>query len=213
MPADGGVVVACGDDEQLAALARAAGRTLVTYGFGEGCDARIVSFEPQGVGSDFVLALPDGRQLSAHVKQNPGRHNVLNAAGVIVLADARSAAEAAARAMAGFARVRRRFDLVGPLQDHRGGRLRAPSHRDRRHHRRGDALPPCTCCSSHARYSRVPVLFAGVLNTRFDVAGITVDDYAHHPTEIAATHRRGVAAGLPPRRPAAPLPGVSGKTF
>ena len=135
VPADGGVVVACGDDEELAALARAAGRTLVTYGFGEGCDARIVSYEPQGVGSDFVLALPDGRRLAAHVKQNPGRHNVLNAAGVIVLADALGMdAEAAARAMAGFAGVRRRFDLVG------------------------------------------------------EAAGITVvDDYAHHPTEIAAT--------------------------
>ncbi len=144
VPADGGVVVACGDDEQLAALARAAGRTLVTYGFCEGCDARIVSFEPHGVGSDFVLALPDGRQLSAHVKQNPGRHNVLNAAGVIVLADALGMdAEAAARAMAGFAGVRRRFDLVG------------------------------------------------------EAAGVTVvDDYAHHPTEIAATIDAAVAARL-----------------
>ena len=75
------------------------------------------------------------RDSAAHVKQNPGRHNVLNAAGVIVLADALGMdAEAAARAMAGFAGVRRRFDLVG------------------------------------------------------EAAGITVvDDYAHHPTEIAAT--------------------------
>lgn len=135
VPEDSGVIVACGDDAELVALARATGRKTITYGFGESCDARIVSYAPKGVGSNFVLLLPDGRELASHIKQNPGRHNALNAAGVITLIDALGLdAEAAARAMSEFAGVRRRFDLVG------------------------------------------------------EAAGVTVvDDYAHHPTEIAAT--------------------------
>ena len=135
VPEDGGVIVACGEDEALVRIARAAGRRLFTYGFGEGCDLRVTAYEPHGVGSDFTLALPDGSTVEAHVKQNPGRHNVLNAAGVIGLlwALGHDPAEAA-RALAEFAGVKRRFDLVG------------------------------------------------------EAAGITVvDDYAHHPTEIAAT--------------------------
>ncbi|MEF9876035.1 MAG: UDP-N-acetylmuramate--L-alanine ligase [Gordonibacter sp.] len=134
VPADG-VCVACAEDEALTTLARATGRTLLTYGFGEDCDIRILGWEPHGVGSEFRLRLPDGREIAAGLKQNPGEHNVLNAAGVIGLVDALGMdAVAAAAALVDFAGVRRRFDLVG------------------------------------------------------DVAGITVvDDYAHHPTEIAAT--------------------------
>lgn len=135
VPEDDGVVVACGEDEALVRVARASGKRLFTYGFDDGCDLRITACAPNGVGSDFTLALPDGTQVSAHIKQNPGRHNVLNAAGVIGLLWALGYDPAqAAAALAGFAGVKRRFDLVG------------------------------------------------------EAAGITVvDDYAHHPTEIAAT--------------------------
>lgn len=135
VPEDGGVVVACGEDEALVRLARGASRRLVTYGFHESCDARITSYEPQGVGSSFVLALPDGQSAQVRIKQNPGKHNVLNAAGVVALLWALGYdPQVAAAAFADFAGVKRRFDLVG------------------------------------------------------EVAGVTVvDDYAHHPTEIAAT--------------------------
>ena len=81
------------------------------------------------------MELPDGTAVEASVKQNPGRHNVLNAAGVIALLWALGVEpQRAANALSDFAGVRRRFDLVG------------------------------------------------------EVDGVTiVDDYAHHPTEIAAT--------------------------
>ena len=131
---DEGVAVACGDDAALASLARATGRRLVTYGFSEECDARVVEFSPCGVGSDFVLRLPDGEQVRASLRQNPGRHNALNASGVLTLLwalghDVREAA----RSLAGFAGVRRRFDLVGEaagvtvVDDY--------AHRDSGHHR------------------------------------------------------------------------------
>lgn len=115
---------------------------MYTYGFNEGCDVRITSYEPHGVGSRYTAVMPDGTQVEGTIKQNPGRHNVLNATGVITLLWALGFdAAKVAQALSCFAGVRRRFDLVG------------------------------------------------------EVGGVTVvDDYAHHPTEIAATI--SAAAGL-----------------
>ena len=135
IPANEGIAMVCGEDPALVELARKTGRTVKTYGFAEDNDVRILSYRPNGVGSEFSLQMPDGTVVESSVPQNPGRHNVLNAAGVIgLLAELGVPAGDSARAMADFRGVRRRFDLVG----------------------RAD--------------------------------GVTVvDDYAHHPTEIAAT--------------------------
>lgn len=133
-----GVVVVCGDDAALARLAHTASLApVITYGCGEGNDARVEDVEAVGVGSTFTLRLPDGRTVKGGIKQNPGVHNVLNGAAVLVLLDALGIdVERAAQALGEFAGVRRRFDLVG------------------------------------------------------EANGVTVvDDYAHHPTEIAATIR------------------------
>ena len=141
VPEDG-VIVACGDEPHVVEIARSEGRRMYTYGFNEGCDVRITSYEPHGIGSRYTAVMPDGTQVEGTIKQNPGRHNVLNATGVITLLWALGFdAAKAAQALSGFAGVRRRFDLVG------------------------------------------------------EVGGVTVvDDYAHHPTEIAATI--SAAAGL-----------------
>ena len=142
--AKGGVAVVCGEDENLVALAKATGTRVVTYGGSDTCDARLLSYEPNGVGSRFELRLPDGSVVKGSVKQNPGRHNALNAASVITLLwELGFDAQKAADALADFAGVKRRFDLVG------------------------------------------------------EAAGVTVvDDYAHHPTEIAATIKAASALGF-----------------
>ena len=141
VPEDG-VIVACGDEPHVVEIARSEGRRMYTYGFNEGCDVRITSYEPHGIGSRYTAIMPDGTQVEGAIKQNPGRHNVLNATGVVTLLWALGFdAAKVAQALSGFAGVRRRFDLVG------------------------------------------------------EVGGVTVvDDYAHHPTEIAATI--SAAAGL-----------------
>ena len=141
VPEDG-VIVACGEEPHVVEIARSEGRRMYTYGFSEGCDVRITSYEPHGIGSRYTAVMPDGTQVEGTIKQNPGRHNVLNATGVVTLLWALGCAAAkVAQALSGFAGVRRRFDLVG------------------------------------------------------EVGGVTVvDDYAHHPTEIAATI--SAAAGL-----------------
>ena len=141
VPEDG-VIVACGEEPHVVEIARSEGRRMYTYGFSEGCDARITSYEPHGIGSRYTAVMPDGTQVEGTIKQNPGRHNVLNATGVVTLLWALGFdAAKVAQALSGFAGVRRRFDLVG------------------------------------------------------EVGGVTVvDNYAHHPTEIAATI--SAAAGL-----------------
>ena len=141
VPEDG-VIVACGEEPHVVEIARSEGLRMYTYGFNQGCDVRITSYEPHGIGSRYAAVMPDGTQVEGTIKQNPGRHNVLNATGVITLLWALGFdAAKVAQALSGFAGVRRRFDLVG------------------------------------------------------EVGGVTVvDDYAHHPTEIAATI--SAAAGL-----------------
>ena len=135
VPSEDGLAVVCGDDARLLQLARATGRRVVSYGFSEGCDVRIASYEHQGVSSAYTVRMLDGTMVSGRIKQNPGAHNVANAAGVIALLSQLGFDPAqVADALGGFAGVKRRFDLVG------------------------------------------------------EAGGITiVDDYAHHPTEIAAT--------------------------
>ena len=132
---DSGVAVVCGDDGPLAELAHRTGRSVVTYGFDDQCDVRIVHTEAVGIGSSFTLEFPDGRTVDSAVLHNPGRHNILNGAAVLTLIDALGLdVDQAAKVLPEFTGVHRRFDEVG-----------------------------------HA-------------------GGVTVvDDYAHHPTEIAAT--------------------------
>ena len=142
--APGGPIVVCGEDELLVRVARSTGREFLTYGFGPDFDIRISDFVAHGIGSDFVLTLPSGKIVRSCVPQNPGRHNVLNAAGALGLIDALGLpVEQAAQAMSSFGGVKRRFDLVE------------------------------------------------------EVAGVTiVDDYAHHPTEIAATIKAAAQLGF-----------------
>lgn len=111
---DDGYAVVSGEDPHLVQIAKDTGKHVITFGFSDTCDTYITSWHPQGVGSTFTLRMPDGSSVEGSVKQNPGRHNVLNAAGVITLLQALGFdAQKAADVLTGFAGVRRRFDLVG----------------------------------------------------------------------------------------------------
>lgn len=134
VPEDG-LIVVCGEDTRLLELAKQTGRRVLTYGEGEGFDCAVASWEPKGVGSVYTLQLSDGTKVEGTVLQNPGRHNVLNAAAVLCLLwGIGEDVHLAAKQLSQFAGVKRRFDLVG------------------------------------------------------EAAGTTIiDDYAHHPTEVAAT--------------------------
>jgi UDP-N-acetylmuramate--alanine ligase len=109
----GGTVVVCADDARALTITRSSGARIVTYGCAEGADVRCTEFQAHGEGHSFKVTLPDGGSCKASVAV-PGTHNVLNATASLAVAyalglDVRSAADA----LAGFAGVKRRFDLIG----------------------------------------------------------------------------------------------------
>ena len=112
---EGGAVIVCGEDPRLVELARSTGRSVFTYGEGEGfdvvCTPRASSHT---FGTDFTVALPDGAVRSVSIKNNPGRHNMLNATAALVAAYVLGLdTQEAATALSTFEGARRRFSHVG----------------------------------------------------------------------------------------------------
>lgn len=117
VPEDGNVIV-CADDRALVDLSKGVNGKVLTYGFADDADYKIESYEHDGIASAFSLRLPDGRLIDASIKQNPGKHNVQNAASVLAMVDALGLdVQAAAASLSEFTGVRRRFDLVGSAND------------------------------------------------------------------------------------------------
>ena len=111
---DDGAVVACGEDPELASLARSTGRRVLTYGFAADCDIVVGNYRTKGVASLFDVTFPDGRVASCTLPKKPSRHNTINASGVLGVPYALGEdVEAAAAGLERYSGVRRRFDLVG----------------------------------------------------------------------------------------------------
>jgi UDP-N-acetylmuramate--alanine ligase len=111
--ASDGAVVVCADDARAVAVARSSSARIVTYGCADSADVRCTELQPLGKGHLFVVTLPDGSSCRASVDV-PGTHNVLNATASLAVAYALGLdVPAAARALAGFGGVKRRFDPVG----------------------------------------------------------------------------------------------------
>ena len=110
-----GTVVACGEDPHLVELARATGRRVLTYGFDAGNDAVCTAAPAKHtIGSTFTVTLPDASEHEVSIKNNPGRHNILNATAALTAAYALGLdTTAAATALSTFEGVRRRFTHVG----------------------------------------------------------------------------------------------------
>lgn len=129
-----GAVICCIDDSQVRAILPRIERRILKYGFGEQADFRARVEKSSGDGTTFTL-LAGGESRGELFLRLPGRHNVLNALAVCVLADELGIKiDSVKRAFESFQGVSRRFEFKGEA----GG-----------------------------------VLF--------------IDDYGHHPTEIAAT--------------------------
>ncbi|NKZ09040.1 UDP-N-acetylmuramate--L-alanine ligase [Actinomadura latina] len=108
----GGTLVAGADDPvamELAGLARARGLTVRTYGEAEGADLRVTGFTPRGLGSRFEIEGAGEVVLAV-----PGRHNALNAAAVVAVAEALGVDGASVRAgLAAFGGAMRRLERKG----------------------------------------------------------------------------------------------------
>ena len=133
-----GLAVRCIDDEEVAALAEATPRHVVTYGFHADADVRADDVRQQGARMHFTLCLPDGSRTACTLAL-PGRHNVQNALAAAAVGWQLGVDNAAiARALEQFAGIGRRFNQL----------------------------------------ARLPLAGGG------DV--VLVDDYGHHPKELAA---------------------------
>ncbi len=111
LPGPGGHVVVCGEDADLAELAKGSGTPFSTYG-------RDVSFDYVATEDEdprvVHVATPSGERVTVEVRSNPGVHNLLNATAAIAVADVLGLDVAcAAEALSAFKGVKRRFTPVG----------------------------------------------------------------------------------------------------
>src|SRR5690606_14271404 len=146
-----GLAVLCVDDPEVAELAAATPRHVISYCFAEGADVRAEDVTRQGARMHFTLCLPDGSRTPCTLAL-PGRHNVQNAlAAATVRWQLGVPNDAIARALEQFAGIGRRFNQLATLPLAEGGEV------------------------------------------------VLVDDYGHHPKELAAVFE-AARGGWPERR-------------
>ena len=109
-----GALVCCSDDSGLRGiLPRFAGKRVITYGIGHGAGYTAQNIEFVNGTASFD-AVQNGSPLGRIRLSIPGMHNVVNALGALATALSMDVPfTAAADALAGFAGVRRRFEVVG----------------------------------------------------------------------------------------------------
>ncbi len=138
VPPDGTVVINA-DDPRVVAVAREARAPVVRVSLDSpdaDFSARDLSF---GAGGTAFTLLEAGLPTAKLAMGLTGRHNVRNALGAIALArGAGLSTSEIARALPRFSGVKRRLEIEGREERHRGrGRLRASPHRRREHARSG----------------------------------------------------------------------------
>ncbi|EPR35129.1 UDP-N-acetylmuramate--L-alanine ligase [Alkalidesulfovibrio alkalitolerans DSM 16529] len=107
-----GLNVVCGDDPGVRRLLPRVRRRVLTYGFGKdnAIRAQVVQSGLRGIFRVFV----HGEHWADVTLNQPGRHNILNALGVIGVAiEAGLPKEKVVEALAGFGGVGRRFEIKG----------------------------------------------------------------------------------------------------
>ncbi len=130
----GGVVIACGDNQELRVIVENGGRRYVTYGFADDNEWVATNIQCDANGSSYDCYYHQ-QMIGRFGLTVPGKHNILNSLAVIVLGfELKIEVPVIMETLAAFQGVKRRFERKGEV--------------------------------------------GGVL---------VVDDYGHHPTEIAAT--------------------------
>ncbi|GAA4406467.1 UDP-N-acetylmuramate--L-alanine ligase [Fodinibacter luteus] len=117
---EGGLVVVCHDDPGSRRLGddlrRRGGRTVVSYGYGEGSDLRVLGTTADGLGTRSVLR-DEGADRTLDLLV-PGEHNVLDACGAYLAAVRGLGADpdAVLSGLSGFGGARRRFEVRGEVE-------------------------------------------------------------------------------------------------
>ena len=198
---DGNPAIVCADDEKLVALAKKNTSNVITYGFSEGADVKIVESKRVGVGSTFSVKLGSGEVVSSAITKNPGTHNELNATACLALIEALGLdVNLAAMKMKGFSGVHRRFELVGSANNitviddyaHHPTEIKATIH-----------------AATELDFSRIHVVFQPHRYSRASLfCDVLADEFGAAFDEANTLVFTDVyAAGE------TPIPGVSGETF
>lgn len=108
-----GLAVMCADDEVLMELVPQVGRQVLTYGFSEQADYRIIDYRQSGFQGCYTVVCPDGEKIDVLLNV-PGKHNALNATAALAVAKEENIEnEAILTALAEFQGAGRRFDQLG----------------------------------------------------------------------------------------------------
>ena len=157
-----GTAILCTDDPAVQSIAPRLSRPITSYGFGEEAQVRALDVKAVDGQMHFTVQRRNGVSLpDLHVVLNlPGNHNVLNALAAISVAVELNVADAAVvKALAEFKGVDRRFQRYGEV----------PAKLDVRVADEGSAA------TAQAANQVTPGTFT------------LIDDYGHHPVEMAAT--------------------------
>lgn len=146
-----GLAVLCIDDPEVAALADATPRHVLTYGFSDHAEVRAENVRQIAAAMHYDLCLPDG-SCTPVMLALPGRHNVLNSLAAASIGwQLGIAPNTIAAALEKFEGIGRRFNQLAELTLDDGGKV------------------------------------------------TVVDDYGHHPKELAAVFE-AARGGWPERR-------------
>jgi len=108
-----GFLVVCGDRSETLEIAKSAKCKVISYGFNNGADLKIVSYEIRE-GKQFFSISSKEKKLGDFEIMLPGRHNILNAAAAIAMAHQFNAKmEKVREALANFEGTSRRFEYIG----------------------------------------------------------------------------------------------------
>lgn len=108
-----GFLVVWGDSSDTLDVAESAHCNLITYGFGEDSDYKVISHQLSEIGQKFEIEF-EGKNLGEFETPLVGRHNVLNATSIIALSHEMGLdLEKIKKALGVFQGTSRRFEYVG----------------------------------------------------------------------------------------------------
>ncbi|OBU47253.1 UDP-N-acetylmuramate--L-alanine ligase [Photobacterium phosphoreum] len=115
-----GLAVMCIDDPVVRELLPRVGRPMLTYGFAEDADVRLVNYTQTGQQGHFTVLRNDKQALNITLNI-PGKHNALNATAAIAVATEEGVSDdAIMRALVEFEGTGRRFDHLGEFDTGNG---------------------------------------------------------------------------------------------
>ncbi|MBS0359348.1 MAG: UDP-N-acetylmuramate--L-alanine ligase [Proteobacteria bacterium] len=119
-----GLAVVCLDDPVIRKILPEISRPVMTYGFSEDADVKIMNYRQDGIKTYFEVQHPRLKKPLSITLNLAGRHNALNSLAAIIVGLELNVSEAAiTKALSQFAGVGRRFQMYGEYKISEGSFL------------------------------------------------------------------------------------------